>query len=1228
MCLIRALQKTLTRLVLAKPCGAVPQRAGVLLLMFICPIALYGQLSGKGGVEGTVSDRTGAVIADAEVIATNVATNSVQNTKTTATGDYHLSLDVGDYVLKVSARGFSTAAQENIHVNALTTIALDFNLQAGSENTIVTVTDAPPQLQTSNATLGITMQQEMYSALPVLQDTTQRRATDFASLMPGVLSSETSGNVGTNSGVVNGAGNLGGVSAIYINGVPITSVAGEGDPRFVWTAMPIDSVNQFQVQTMGYSAIYEGQGVQNYTIKSGTNKLHGVLFEYFRNTALDTWGFTAPAAINPLTGKATKPAEHQNEFGLFLGGPVIKNKLFLFGGYDGYRYAKGPIYQYQTNPTAAMLAGDFSSSGYNIYDPTTTTCTGNTCTRTQFSYQGRPNVIAPSRLSPVALYLQKFLPPLTNSNSTNNYLGGYNTGLSNWSTANRADYNLSSRHTMSLVGAYGRQATTAPGAVTISSTTNGAPAPYISTQQYAVKTHVFIFEDTYTISSRVVNQLKYGWGRYDGLSFNEDISPIWAATAAGIQGLPPGQASDSFPAVSFSGNTSINPWAGYSGNRKVEQGYVLLDNVQWEIGRHSVTFGGQIAWLQYNFTANETGVNPLQLAFNAAETQAFSSGTTLNTATGQPYASFLLGATHAATFNLTSVPETGARFRPISPYVQDDWKATPKLTLNLGLRWDYFPPYHEAHDRLSWMDPTKTNPLVGIPGAVVFAGNVQNGCNCATNVHNFYKNIGPRLGFAYASDPSTVWRGSFAVVYTHGNAVGGNAISDQGSGLLGYSVSPATTNITVPSAGTTGSTYWSVDTPYPSYNQPPNFDPSIGTYYTSASSNPSQAVTYADPYYGGRAPQFINYSFGFQHQFTKDLTMTMSYVGSEGHFQYVSNFSARGVASNQLNPKYLGLGSQLSNTATPANLVAAGINAPFASFSPSTGTITQALRPFPQYATVTDAYGFVGNLNYNALQVYVQQRISHGLTFMSNYTWSRNIDNSGTFRSGYDIPAAYATDGKFHVARSLDRSLSVANQPQRFVATAVYQLPFGEGKFGGDSRIVRSIAGGFTLSGIFQAYAGSPLAVVMSSCNVNPSQVTAGCVPMPNPSFTGKLMNNGKYGAGVTAATLASEKFINPDAFIAPPAYMFSAMARTAPLGLTGPGNYDWDLSLRRVISLTEKFKLNLQADMFNVTNHTRFGFNSQTQNWLPSSSSTSSFGTVAVINESRDVQLAARLEF
>ena len=139
---------------------------------------------------------------------------------------------------------------------------------------------------------------------------------------------------------MNGGGSRGAVSSIYIDGVPITSVAGEGDPRFVWTSLAVDSIDQLQVQTVGYSAIYEGQGVQNYVVKSGTNKLHGVLYDYFRNTALDTWGFQAPAIINPLTGKATKPVEHQNEYGLFLSFPIIKDKLFVFGGYEGYRYAR------------------------------------------------------------------------------------------------------------------------------------------------------------------------------------------------------------------------------------------------------------------------------------------------------------------------------------------------------------------------------------------------------------------------------------------------------------------------------------------------------------------------------------------------------------------------------------------------------------------------------------------------------------------------------------------------------------------------------------------------------------------------------------------------------------------------------------------------------------------------------------------------------------------------
>lgn len=1195
-----------------------------LLILFVS--TANAQLSGKGSIQGTVVDPTGAVIPGANVTVVNTATNVKQVSTTTSSGDYNINVEPGSYTVTVSMSGFKSFTQENVKVNAMETAGVNVTLQTGDASETITVTDAPPAIETSNATLGATMEQEMYAALPVMQDANQRRATDFASLMPGVQSNVTNGSQNTNTGNVNGASSRGAVSSVYINGVPITSVQGQGDPRFIWTAMPLEAINQFQVQTVGYSAIYEGQGVQNYVVKSGTNKFHGGVFDYFRNTALDTWGFMAPAAINAKTGKAEKPIEHQNEYGIYLGGPVLKDKLFYFGVFEGYRYAKGPYYAYQTNPTSAMMSGNFAAYD-NIYDPKTTKCPNSVCSRAQFT----GNAIPDSRISTVAKKMQSLLPALTNQNPTNNYLGGYSSGLSNWSMTHRLDWNISPSHSASLVVAAGRQSTTGPaGQTSVSSTSNQAPAPFITVQAYAPKTAVVLFEDTYTINPHVVNQFKFGFGRYDAPGFSQSIGTAWAASTMGFTGIPVGQAAEAFPKVSFSGTWTGNQWAGYTDNKNVANSYIFVDSVQWLKGKHSVTFGGQIAWMQYNYTPATSGTTPLQLTFNSSETASFTTGTTLNTTDGHPYASYLLGAVNSGTFTQNAAAETGARFRPISPYVQDDWKVSSKLTVNLGLRWDYYPSYREVQDRMSWMDPTKTNSLVGVPGALVFAGNGDGRCNCRTNVKDYYKNFGPRIGFAYQSDAKTVWRGSWGVIYSHGNNVGGSAQSRQGSGIVGFSAAPKSTVIQ-PSGSGVGTSYWNMDDSFPTYKAPPFISSTYGTYYTTASSTDvvSQTVSYADPYYGGRAPQFINWSFGLQRQITNDLTLTASYVGSMGHFLYVDSNNGRGYWTNQLDPKWLSLKGQLSNKATDANLAAAGVTKPYSTFNGSTGTIAQALKPFPQYSGVSDAFGQIGNSDYHALQVSLMQRTHKNLTYMVNYTWSKGMDNSGTFRSGYDIPAAYATDNKFHAARTLDRSLSTGHQPHRIVVTGTYALPFGKGHMGDQNLLTRSLLSDWKFSEIFQAYSGSPMAIIMGSCNTNPSQVSNGCVPMVNPSFTGKLKPSGSYGNGATAANIGSIKYINPDAFKAPDAYMFSTTARTAPLNIYNSGNYNLDLSLRRAFPLKfQGAKLNFEADMFNVTNHTRFGFSSQSLSWQPSTNTSSSFGTVSVLNNSRTVQLAARIEF
>jgi hypothetical protein len=1235
-------------------------------VFLLCVAPVFGQLVGKGAIQGTVTDSTGASIPGATVVITNIATNTKQTMVSTGSGDYAASLDPGKYSITVSLAGFKTFIQQNVTIDALQSFAVNAILQTGDVNESVTVTDAPPQLEVSNATLGVTMEQEMYSALPIIQDGGgQRRATDFASLLPGVSANVSNGGLTTNAGSVNGGGSRGAVSSIYINGVPITSVAGEGDPRFVWTSMAVDAIDQFQVQTVGYSAIYEGQGVQNYIVKRGTNKIHGVFYDYFRNTALDTWGFLAPSVLSPLTGKAVKPTEHQNEYGLFVGFPIIKDKLFVFGGYEGYRYSRLVPQQQQTIPTALMRQGVFTELGNNIYDPNTTTycltCgTGGVAayTRTQFRgmYNGvnTANVIPTARLSKVAGNLQSFLPDAIPGSTTNNYVTNYKTGLSNWTTTNRVDYSLSEKHTMSAVVAFGRQATTAPSAVTVTSgsTSNGLPAPYISSQQFSPKTKVLLFEDIYTIRPNLVNQFKYGYGRYDGPGYNQDTGNGFGAAANGIQGLPAGQASDSFPTVTFSGNSNINRWAGYSSNRPVASGYVLLDNLQWTKGAHSITFGGEIAWLQYNYLVNATGVNPLQLTFSNTTTAGYNGTTTASTTTGQAYASFLIGATSAASFTQSSVPETGGRFRPISPYVQDNWKVTSKLTLDLGLRYDYYPTYKEVQNRFSFLDPNKLNTAVGINGALSFGGTNggKDACNCRQPVNDRLKNFGPRVGFAFSPDSKTVFRGSWAMVFTHGNANGGSATSRQGSGLQGFSVSPSPTYAS-PGVGAVGNTYYQLDNPYPAYTLPPTFDATLGTYNTTNLTAGAQTPSYADPYYGGRAPEFINYSFGFQRELTKDMTMTISYVGSQAHFLQPDSLTGRGKWANQIDPVYLSLGNSLSlptsGTAGKAALAAVGKGLPYASFggvgNPNVG---QALKPFAQYNSVSDPYGFVGNSSFNALEAYLQQRLSHGLTFMTNYTWARTIDNNGTFRSGYDIPAAYATDGKPHAARSLDRSLSLGDQRHKFVITGAYDLPFGKGELGGKHYITRALLGNYRISTIFVAYSGAPVAVTMNSCNTNPSQ--SACEPVLNPNYHG----NGKKNAVLpfTAANLSKQQFLDPTAFVKTPDYQFSTLARTAALpGLFQPPNYKLDLSFRRSFGiptggLHEGTRLVLEADMFNVTNHTHFVYsasNAPLTSWAGPTLATlgqtgatafsTSYGQLGVdasAPTNRAVQLAARFEF
>ncbi|MGB6194041.1 MAG: TonB-dependent receptor, partial [Terracidiphilus sp.] len=761
------------------------------------------QLSGKGAITGTVTDATGASIPGATVVATSGATGLGTTTVSTGTGSYTFAnLDPGIYTVTVTAHGFEKLMQSNIYVNAMESQAFNPVLKVGSATAEITVSATPPQLETTNATLGATMENAAYAEMPIEMgaygSADQRRATDFVYLMPGVQGNVTNGNATTNTGVVNGSGSRGAVSAVYIDGIPFVRAGGNGDPRYVWTAISVDAVDQFQLQTSGYSAIYEGQGVMNYSVKRGGSGLHGAVYEFFRNTALDTWGWFGKIP-NPATGLPVKPVEHSNEYGINLGGPLIpfgslKHKLFFFTNYNGFRYSSATPTP-MTFPTVAEQGGDFSAAAPKVYDPLSqTTCTANSTDgpcRYQFGYgpgtgtgpRGNPievgavNVVPSSEFSDVANNLQSFLQQLPTgaiSNALqNNYVAPNATGLSNWSTTSRIDYNFTDSDTLTVLGAVGRQASSVP----VGQTTAGrnvGPVPYNYGQAYAPKTAVWTVEEIHVFSPNLLNQFKWGYARYNGPTFNPNDSPTYAASAMGLSGLPTGQAANVFPIVTFTGSDAPTNWGGTTENLTLAENYTTLDNLQWNVGKHSFTFGGQVAWMQYNVNNATGGSTPITLANAITETAGINASSNAapkyvaTTGTGLSYASFLVGEIDKGSFTQYLQQEFGARFRAISPYVQDNWKVTPKLTLDLGLRYDFFPSVTEVHNASGYFDPNLANPVTGINGALQFTGHGAGTCNCSTPVDNYFKNFGPRLGLAYQVCSKTVIRSSYGVMFTHG----------------------------------------------------------------------------------------------------------------------------------------------------------------------------------------------------------------------------------------------------------------------------------------------------------------------------------------------------------------------------------------------------------------------------------------------------------------------------
>jgi hypothetical protein len=949
--------------------------SGILLLL---PTLAYAQ-QGDGTIQGTISDKTGSVIPNASVSVLNTSTGVEVVRTSNKVGDFTVTpLQAGHYTVSVTAKGFERLVQENVTLNSLQTLGLNLKLSIGTESDTITVTDAPPMLDTQDASLGGTIENELYTQLPLSMNGGPRDPTQFAYLMPGVQEGD-----GV-TGVYGGTGQ-GYLNQSYINGMPVSTINAQGDPTTVRNAVSVDAVDQFQVKTNGAGVQFGGAGVTNYSIKAGGDRIHGTVFDYIRNTAFDTWGYFSK--VPGANGYAVKPGEHQNSYGASLGGPIINDKLFYFVTYEGFHYTKiSNTPQYLTVPTMRERTGDFTDAFgtgdatqpgvAGIFDPTPG---GN---RNQFRglLNGVPtfNVIPSQQISSISQNLAKALPAPTNLATVNNYLAGLPLEQDDYRMDVRLDYTITPRHKITIIGLGGLN-----GYNTIPrySTQIQLPFPYAAGTFTSQKTSTGILTYTFVVSQAMVNTLNYGYTRGWGNSFSPTKGTAYTAAKAGIGNLPPGNAADTFPSVTFGGgaisaeSSPTNFASNVDSGPQSTNNYTIIDNLVWVKGRHNLTFGAQIQWLETNAASYAGFSGPTALTYSAYNTENLNFNTSSNILNGgSAYASFLVGAVYTGNVRTQSITDVGGRYHPIAPYVQDSWRVTSKLTLNLGLRYDYLQPYHEVKDRIAFINPTLTNPITGNLGVIQFGGfgSGPNSnyapyiCQCHTPIHPYNKNFEPSIALAYSPNRSLVIRSNFAVITTHAGGTGGHANATagpgnnseyaytqvwQGSGstsapsfFLNPSVTGSPQN-SLYSPGTQGgqADYASLP-PWPAAGNLVNPLSTTGNYDLSQVANPALCANpssgiagatsgacnpstqnYVDLYYGGRGPQFVNYNLGIQQMINRSAVLSINYVGSQTHF--LPGGAGRGYATNSISPDCIQpLANLVVDGAAPINVLATQVS--------------------------------------------------------------------------------------------------------------------------------------------------------------------------------------------------------------------------------------------------------------------------------------------------------------
>jgi hypothetical protein len=1100
------------------------------LLAVFAPIAVSAQIA--AAIRGQVMDKNGAGVPNAAVKLTQISTNIVQRTVSTATGDYTFSdLTPGIYRLDVKAYGFAPLVRTGIKVMVGQTVDADVNLIPGSTQTITVASDAP-LLQANTSNVQTNIAGGTVTAMPL----NSRNFVQLTTLVPGVelppgtvLPRINGGRPRTNEYLYDG------ISAL------------QPEPGQVVYFPVLDDIAEFTVEANNVPAEFGrfNGGVVNVATRSGSDRFHGSLFEFLRNEDLNARNYFAAAA------PARKPEYRRNLYGGSIGGPFLRDRLFFFGDYQGIKALIGRTV-ISTIPTLNERRGIFTGVSH-IYNPATTTIVNGVNVRQEF-----PGDVINVPLDPAAVALLARFPTPTNLTAAAN---NYSRTANDADHQNQFDFRVDGVHGQDD-RAFGRYSYSSDVEQPVTPLPDGSgliSGTLIGTGGVSGLSHVLgqqaVFNETHTFTPHLLNDFHMGYTRRS----NNIAGPRLGSTASaglGIPGIPTNAAfNNALPLFTFTGFQQLGPSASTFAQYQTAV-WQMLETVNYARGRHDFKAGADFRWYQLNSVAppNPTG----SFAFTTTGTNQ--QGVTNS---GNSIASFLLGQVDTFQIDLQS-----AKIRPrdhIQEYfVEDDWRANNRLTVNVGARWTlHFPSTEKNNQGAVFNLSTQQLDFLGVNGYP----------RSARELH--WDNVAPRLGFAFMATPSTVIRSGFGIVFI-----------DQ-SGI--------TTPFTTPQfpfiQSVTQKTQDSVNAAFALSN-----GPSVAPTPLTPSAGLGQSVYTARRTTGsGYAEQW---NLAVQHSIRQNLSFDLAYVGS--HIVHVGIPDSN---LNQLTVAQLAQGaSLLTTTANPYY----GQLPPSSSIGGKTVTQAQLLKPYPRFLNVATYRNNSGTTNYNAVEAKVEQRFNRGLYLLFSYTHSKLIDDasavfSTTVLSSPNSSSLIAADT---FRPYLERDSSSGDMPNVTSLSVIYDLPAGRNHRFASSALGNTILGRWAVNGILSLQSGMPVTVTQATNN----NAFAGFA-LQRPNMIGKP------NFDPTLRTPA--RFFNTAAFATAPQFVLGDASRNP---VRGPAYRDLDIALVKHTQLAESTELELRVEVFDATNTPAFG--------QPNGSfGSAAFGSITTTTtDPRVVQIAVRL--